>query len=142
MHPSRILCGLALVLGACASVPQALPIYVLFAPLLQVQFNMEMETLERVLATDGPGPAIIDAVRERWLASAVRPQASAQMSIVGFGLATRSGKTLEAMPPGELLCLVAAARLDWQHEGGQARSELLAIGVYERSPDAPPPPCA
>jgi hypothetical protein len=118
-----------------------MPVFLVVAPLLQAQFNRHRQTLERVLATDGPGPGILDAVRARWLALAVRPAASAQMSIVGYGLASRSGKTLEAMDLDKLLCLVAAVRLDWQHEGAPMRSERLVIGIYDRSPDAPPPLC-
>ncbi len=118
-----------------------MPIFIVVAPVLQSQFNAQSEALVQVFASESLGPLIVDAVRARWVAPRVDSVANAQMSIVGYGLATRSGRRLQALEPAEPLCLVAEARLDWQHEGEAPSSDRLLIGLHERSPDAPPPLC-
>jgi hypothetical protein len=118
-----------------------MPVFAVVAPLLQWKFNTQIGTLARVFAADSPASAIVDAVRSGWLASPVRPTASAQMSLLSYGLASQSGAKLTALGRAELLCLVAAAQLDWQRDAAEARSERLLIGVAQRSPDAPPPVC-
>jgi hypothetical protein len=117
------------------------PVFAVLAPVLQWKFNTQIGSLTQVFAAESPASAIVDAVRSGWLAVPVRPKVSAQMSLLSYGLASRSGAKLTALGPTEPLCLVAAAQLDWRRDEAEARSERLLIGVAHRSPDAPPPVC-
>jgi hypothetical protein len=114
---------------------------VVVAPTMQARFNAQSQALVQVFASQSLASGIVEAVRWRWTAAPDAAMTNAQLRIVGYGLATRSGRRLQAETSDEPLCLVAEARLDWQREGATARSDRLQIGLAEHSRDAPPPLC-
>ena len=117
------------------------PIMVVVAPTMQARFNAQSQALVQVFASQSLAADIVEAVRSRWTAGPDVPMTNVQFRIVGYGLATRSGRRLHAEAADEPLCLVGEARLDWQREGAMAQSDRLMIGLAERSADAPPPLC-
>jgi hypothetical protein len=117
------------------------PMMLVVAPTMQARFNAQSQALVQVFATQSLASGIVEAVRSRWTVEPAAPMTTAQLRIVGYGLATRSGRRLHAETSDEPLCLVAEARLDWQREAATAQSARLQVGLAERSADAPPPLC-
>lgn len=127
------------------AVPQALfawPLYMLFAAPWQGVFNARVATLAHAL-TDQPLPqAVVQALREQWPPRPEAPALRVVLRLHAYGLATRSGRPVEALAPGEDLCLAAQAGLEIAREGAPLRQETLRLDGNERTPDAPPPVCA
>lgn len=117
------------------------PFYMLLAAPWQATFNARAETLGRVLAAEALPAAVVDAVRAQWPASEARGPRSIDLQIGAYGLATRSGKRLEAFEAGEDLCLQAHAQLAQRRGEVPARQQTLVIGTDARTPGLPPPTC-
>lgn len=121
----------------------ALPFYLLFAAPWQAVFNARADHLARVLVADPLPDAVVRALRAQWRPpSPPGPALSVTLRLASYGLATRSGRQLEAFETAEDLCLVAYGRLAVLREGSAARTEDLAISPLSTTRDAPPPLCA
>lgn len=111
-------------------------------PPANLVFNSNQEKVVRAM-TDVPLPAAIAASLKNQLSNA-HPQSPTHFSIFvsDYGLVPRSGKAPEALSPGEPMCLTVEAVLRIAQEGSQDREDRLAVGLVDKSHDAPPPLCA
>jgi hypothetical protein len=117
------------------------PFYMLLAAPWQATFNARAESLARALTAEPLPEAVVDAVRAQWHRPPGNGVQAVDLQITAYGLATRSGKRLEALEAGEDLCLHAYAVLALQREGAPARDLPLRIGTDTRTAGAPPPTC-
>lgn len=120
-----------------------LPFYLLFAAPWQSVFNARAATLARVLVAEPLPDAVVGALRAQWdRASPPLPPLQVTLRLAGYGLATPSGRVLEAFEDAEDLCLVADGRLEIARADGAPLLEDIAVGPHSGTPDAPPPLCA
>lgn len=117
------------------------PFYMLLAAPWQATFNARADTLARALTAEPLPGAVVQALRAQWRGPPGDRVHLADLQITAYGLATRSGKRLEALEAGEDLCLQAHAVLALQREGAPARDLPLSIGGGSRTAGAPPPTC-
>jgi hypothetical protein len=117
------------------------PFYMLLAAPWQASFNARADTLARALAAEPLPGAVVDAVRAQWRQPPGDGVQDIDLQIKAYGLATRSGKRLEAFEAGEDLCLQTLGVLVLQRKGTPARDRPLDIGTGTRTPGLPPPTC-
>jgi hypothetical protein len=121
----------------------ALPFYLLIGATLQAVFNARADTLARVLVAEPLPGAVVEALRAQWRqTSPPWPALQVTLRLAGYGLATKTGRKLEAFDSAEDLCLVADGRLEVLREGSAPLAEDIAIGPRSATRDAPPPLCA
>lgn len=117
------------------------PFYMLLGAPWQATFNARVDTLARALAAEPLPGAVVDAVRAQWRHPPGDGVLAVDLQINAYGLATRSGKRLEAFEAGEDLCLQALGLLVIERDGTPPRKLRLDIGTGTRTPDLPPPTC-
>jgi len=139
-------------LGGVAGLPLAvlnpfvaltLPFFIVVGPPTQAAFNADAESVIRALATTPLPEQIVESLRSQWPSTGMveGPVLQVRMRISDYGLATRSGKRIEAFEAQEELCLVADAQLELQSDASPARAESLSVSLAAPSSDAPPPFC-
>lgn len=117
------------------------PFYMLLAAPWQASFNARADTLARALAAEPLPGAVVDAVRAQWRQPPGDGVQDIDLQIKAYGLATRSGKRLEAFEAGEDLCLQTQGQLVIRRDGAAARDRPLDIGTGTRTSGTPPPTC-
>lgn len=117
------------------------PFYVVLGAPWQATFNARSSALAQALAAQPLPAAVVDALRAHAAQAPAAAPRRAALHIQAYGLATRSGRPLEAFGSSEDLCLAAQASLAIERGGSVAIDEPLLIAPAGGSPDAPPSPC-
>lgn len=117
------------------------PFYMLLGAPWQAAFNTKVEILDQALTAEPLPAGVVSAVREQWSPPAAKTPEHLSVRIASYGLATRSGRKLEAFEPREDLCLVADVELELAHGDAPARLVALPLGIDGRAAGAPPAIC-
>ena len=117
------------------------PFYVVLGAPWQATFNARSSAVAQALGARPLPDAVVEALQARARPGPNAAPRRATLHLQAYGLATRSGRPLEAFGSGEDLCLSAQGVLAVAHDGGAAVERPLVVAAADRSPDAPPPAC-